>query len=114
MSEEKREAHRFSTNMDDFIRFLEAKTGECRCPACGKERWTVLGVPRTDATYRMVTTLRDSEKPSSLSTFSVYCSNCGFLRQHVARIVKEWVDENPEPEQLELDDLEETGLNDSE
>ncbi|MCF1487552.1 hypothetical protein LZ838_09275 [Pseudomonas sp. AA27] len=113
MSEE-RKVHRFTTTMDDFIRFLEAKTGESRCPVCNFQRWVVLGAPSTETSYRMVTTLRDGAKPTFLSSFSVYCSNCGFIRQHIARVVKEWVDENPPPEQLELEDLDEDSPNDDE
>ncbi|HCF7312658.1 TPA: hypothetical protein NIJ62_003520 [Pseudomonas aeruginosa] len=114
MSEENNEAHRFSVSMEDFIRFLEAKTGESDCPACKGETWTVIGVDKTDISYRLVTSLRDGSGPVTLSTFGVYCNNCGYIRQHLSRKVKDWVLENPGPEQLVLSEFDEADDNDVE
>lgn len=96
--------HRFSVDVDDFVRFLEAKTLDRKCPACGTAHWTVIG-PAEGATYRVTAPLRDSETKHQLSMFAIHCVECGFVRQHYARVVKDWVKDNPRPEQLEFDEI---------
>lgn len=100
--------HFFSTTMDDFIRFLHEKTTGRECPACGNSAWTVLGPAEGEYSYRLVTLLKDDPRRTlRLSTFALVCDNCGYLRQHMARVVRKWVEENPEAQQeldLDIDD----------
>ncbi|MNJ28711.1 hypothetical protein D3C77_232570 [compost metagenome] len=105
MSEKKTDRERFTVKMDDFIRFLEAKTSTTNCAACGHDHWTILGWSDTDVTLRLVNELLDGPKPESTSSFALFCNNCGFLRQHVSKVVRDWVDSNPEPTQLDLGGL---------
>ncbi|MFJ7790673.1 hypothetical protein [Pseudomonas sp. NPDC096925] len=114
MSEEEVPKHRYAVSIDDFLRFLVEVTGDTTCPACGNEQWTMIGTNQTDSAYRLYTSLRDGKGQKALNTFAIYCNECGFVRQHLARIVREWVDKNPAPEQLELENLDEAGPDDSE
>lgn len=107
MSEENAQPHKFSVSMDDFIRFLVSKTNDSVCPACGTGHWTVIGSATNDMAFRMVTQLRDGPSSTQINTFALSCNECGFVRQHLARKVREWVDSNPHQEQLELEDLDE-------
>jgi hypothetical protein len=35
----------------------------------------------------------------TISTFAIFCDSCGYIRQHLARTVQKWAEENPiEPE----------------
>ncbi len=97
--------------MDDFVRFLEVKTGGYNCPACGNSQWTVLGKAGHPEAYRVVSALRDGQAPNSMSSFALFCNDCGFVRQHMARVVRKWVTENPEPQQdLPFEDFEDPDL----
>lgn len=87
----------------DFVRFLNEKTPDSDCPVCGCDQWTVICPgPEGDA-YRIVAPLRDGDRSLSLSTFALHCENCGYLRHHVSKIVKKWIDENPEEPELDFD-----------
>lgn len=97
--------HRYSVTTDDFIRFLEEKSYESTCPACQSAAWTIIGSSANNMAYRLVTPLRDGPSPNQMNCFAIHCNECGFIRQHLAKVVKRWVDENPEPEQLELDEM---------
>lgn len=55
--------------------------------------------------------LRDGENPMSLSTFAIHCDNCGYLRQHLSKVVKKWVTANPAPN-AEDNQLPLTGMED--
>ena len=105
MTDEGVKRHKFSVTVDDFIRFLEEKSFESKCPSCGSAAWTVIGSGATEMTYRLITQMRDGPSPTYLNSLGIYCNECGFIRQHIAKVVKRWVDENPEPEQLELDEM---------
>jgi len=94
----------FATGITDFVRFLEAKSPESDCPVCGGSTWTVVCPFDDDAdTYRLVTSLKDGNRPMSLSTFALYCDECGYVRQHISKVVKKWVDENPIELELDFD-----------
>lgn len=110
MSDEEKKIHKFSTTMDDFVRFLIAKTDDSKCSGCGSKSWTVIGSDQTQMAYRMVTPMRDGPSPTYLNCFGIYCNECGFVRQHVARKVKQWVEENPVQEQLDLDEIDDDDL----
>lgn len=104
MSDENKTAdkkkHMFTVTSDDFIRFLEAKTPESDCPACGFDEWTVICPSGEDTnTYRLVTSMKDGLKPMHINTFAIHCKECGYVRHHLSRFVKAWVEDNPmEPE----------------
>lgn len=93
---------KFATGVTDFVRFLIAKSPETDCPVCDGSTWTVI-CPFDDGanTYRLVTSLGDVDRPMSISTFALYCDGCGYVRHHLSKVVKKWVDENPV--ELELD-----------
>ncbi|MDO1495788.1 hypothetical protein HND72_14505 [Pseudomonas putida] len=108
MSVRKSDRERFSVQMDDFIRFLEEKTGSTTCSACGKNEWTLFGLPDTDVAFRAITSFLDGPEEESTSSFVLFCNNCGFMRHHVSKVVRDWVDSNPAPVQPDLD-----GINDN-
>lgn len=94
--------HKLAVSTDDFIRFLEAKSLEASCPSCQSQQWTVIGSVDTDTPYRLSTPAKTSLKATNLLTYAIFCVECGFVRNHMARVVKAWVDENP-AEQTEMD-----------
>lgn len=96
---------KFTLDSDEFIRFLEFKTPESICPACGHDEWTVI-CPSGENTnnFRLVTLMRDGPKPIHLNTFAIFCKNCGFIRQHLSRFVREWAEENPVEGELDFGD----------
>ncbi|WP_095083361.1 hypothetical protein [Pseudomonas sp. Irchel s3h17] len=100
LSSQKQKRSSLATAADDFVRFLEAKSPESDCPVCDGDSWTVICPTYDHAdTYRLVTSLKDGSRPQSVSTFAIFCDNCGYFRQHLTRVVKKWTDENPvEPE----------------
>lgn len=88
----------------DFVRFLEAKTLDSSCPACQLDEWTLVCPNDHEAdAYRLVTQLRDGLKPTQVSTLAIFCDNCGFVRQHMSRVVKSWVTDNPLEPELDFD-----------
>lgn len=95
----------FAVTMAEFVRFLQAKTDDAVCAACGSQWWTVVGSTETGATYRLSTPLRDGPKATQLSTFAIYCNECGLVRHHLSRVVRKWVDANPAPEEAEQEEL---------
>lgn len=100
------ERSKLSVTSDDFVRFLEAKNPESDCPVCGEETWTVIcPFDHEDAhdTYRLVTRLKDGSRPMTVSSFGLFCDSCGYLRQHVAKVVRQWVDDNPIEPELEFE-----------
>lgn len=105
MAIEEKKRHKFSVHMDDFVRFLIAKTDDSNCAGCGSASWTIIGSDETEMAYRLTTALRDGVRPTYLNCFGIYCNECGFVRQHLARKVREWVDNNPTQEQLEFDEV---------
>lgn len=100
--EELPKVHRFATKSSDFVRFLEQKTTKNDCPTCGNEVWTVVCADN-GYTYRLTSILRDGEKQNTFSTFALFCNECGFVREHSARLVSHWVKENPEQPELDLE-----------
>ncbi|MNJ39982.1 hypothetical protein D3C77_348660 [compost metagenome] len=100
---EKAPRSRLAVPADEFVRFLEEKTQGLKCPSCAADDWTVV-CPTDDYadTYRLVTTLRDGSRPMNLSTFAIYCDNCGFVRQHLSRVVRAWVEQNPAAPELDF------------
>lgn len=107
-----------AVSSDDFIRFLESISINDQCPVCETDRWTIICTPEDEETpetkyaYRAVAPLRDGPKPMNLSSFSLYCNNCGYLRQHVAKVVRAWVRENPIDPELEFGEGGEEGQDD--
>ncbi len=84
----------------DFVRFLEAKSPDSDCPVCGSSAWTVVcPYGGEQDVYRLVVQMRDGLRPMTISTFAIFCDSCGYIRQHLARTVQKWAEENPiEPE----------------
>lgn len=100
------EKHQFAVRTSDFVRFLEEKTLDQPCPACGACQWTLIGPKDDGITFMLRTALRGASSPTQVTTVAVYCNECGFLRQHLAKVVRNWVDANPAPDQLEFEGAE--------
>lgn len=83
--------------MDGFIRFLEAKSLQSKCPSCGSGTWVIVGDPETNLCSQLQIPGRDRGLMESLPVVCLHCENCGFIRQHMAHMVQEWIEENPEP-----------------
>ncbi|NQD78617.1 hypothetical protein HP436_00290 [Pseudomonas sp. CrR14] len=94
--------HKFAVSADEFIRFLEDKTIESDCPACEGSDWTIIGDSSSGEPFRLRTMLKSESRTIGLSSYAIYCDNCGFIRQHLARVVRNWATENP-PSQKEID-----------
>lgn len=100
--------HKFSVTADEFVRFLESKTPESACPACQSKEWTVVGSSTNGMAYRFVTNLRDGPSASHISTFAIYCNECGYIRHHWSRKVKDWLTANSPQLDIEFEE----GVND--
>lgn len=88
-----------AVDSDDFIRFLSAKAGDTDpCWVCKADDWMIM-CPDEGPTFRFGIPVRNAEKVFYASIFMYYCINCGFIRQHSSKVVKDWVQQN----QLELD-----------
>ena len=101
---------KLAVEINDVIRFLEEKSLDSECPACGTDEWTIVCPADPEGaldTYRLVTPLRDGDRPMTLSTVAIYCDNCGFVRQHLSRLIKKWIVDNPLEPELDFDE----GLN---
>lgn len=96
------ENHPYAVSTPDFVRFLEAKTLDRPCPGCGAARWILIGPGDNGPTYLLRTQIRGASKPTQVTTMAVHCDECGFLRQHSAKVVRKWVDDNPEGDQQEF------------
>ncbi|MCG8911276.1 hypothetical protein [Pseudomonas sp. DP-17] len=89
-----------SVSTDDFIRFLQAHTPERDdCPVCGNPDWMILNDGDTERLYRLGTVIRNNETPLYASSFGYSCMKCGYLRQHLSKIVHRWVADNPPVEE---------------
>lgn len=94
------EQHVYTVKADEFAQFLVEKTPESNCPACGHNHWTVICPPPGEQNaYRMRIQLADGPRSGSMSLLGIYCDNCGYVRTHMARVVRKWIDAR----QLDLD-----------
>ena len=107
MSDSDKVAHRFSVSISDFVSYLEAKTPDSSCPACNTKVWTVVGSVSNGMAYRMVTDLRDGPSPTHISTVAIYCNECGYIRHHWSKKVREWVDQRSQQTELEFEEASE-------
>lgn len=87
-----------SVSPDDFVRFITSKADKDDiCPICGKDQWAVLCSPDEQPVFRLGIPVRNRPEQYYLSMFGYHCENCGYLRQHMAWVVYEWVKANPAP-----------------
>lgn len=79
---------------DDAVRFLMAVSPSSKCPACGEEKWIV---PYADHAqkYAFLTPLVVSYGNEPAFNLALECAKCGFVREHRARFVEEWISANP-------------------
>ncbi|MEB2647589.1 hypothetical protein SOP86_18275 [Pseudomonas canadensis] len=88
----------------DFVRFIDhIAAGDDICTVCGHGEWSVICPSGEEPTFRLGTSIRNSEELFYFSTFGYYCEKCGYLRQHAAQVVHRWVKDNPEEERISLD-----------
>lgn len=103
--------HRLTTTMKDFIRFLQAKTSNHECPACGNKMWTIAGFVGQENAARFNLKIEDVPNASSVSSLGCSCNECGFMRFHMAHVVHEWLEANPAAQQeLDLNDGEASSI----
>lgn len=95
--------HPYAVKTPDFVRFLEAQTEDKPCPACGSIKWIIIGPGDGGTTYLLRTSLRGGSKTSQVTTMALHCEDCGFLRQHVAKVVRDWVNCNPDQSEKDVD-----------
>ena len=107
MSDDESAKHKFSVTTSEFVRFLQEKTPDSSCPGCNAKVWTVVGSAANGMAYRMVTNLRDGPSATHLSTFAIYCNECGYIRHHWAKKVREWVEENAQQGEIEFEEADE-------
>ncbi|MCI3945515.1 hypothetical protein K0038_02557 [Pseudomonas syringae] len=74
---------------DEFIEFLTEKCPDGKCAACGDESYKLLSSPEVGAWIFESEVV--NEEGFHLQTYAVNCSNCGWVRHHVAWRVREWV-----------------------
>jgi Zn ribbon nucleic-acid-binding protein len=79
---------------DDAVRFLIALSPSSKCPACSEEKWIV---PYADEEqqFAFLTPLVVSYGNEPAYNLALECAKCGFVREHRARFVEEWIAANP-------------------
>ncbi|MBJ2270724.1 hypothetical protein JFT60_25430 [Pseudomonas sp. MF6772] len=85
---------------NDAIRFLTEKTDNARCPCCGAEKWIVPFADKESTTvFLMPLQAKFGNEPAY--NLALECSNCGFVREHRAKFIADWVAQNPSKEKNE-------------
>lgn len=82
---------------DQVIAFLRAKTPDgAPCPVCASQNWSIGREPLDYLTNRIMqksiarTVLDGTVTPTVL----LACNNCGYIREHSAMMITEWVRAN--------------------
>lgn len=84
----------------DAIRFLVAKTDKAKCPCCGSEKWIVPFAEGTDeVVFLMPLGATFGSEPAY--NLELECDNCGFIREHRAKFIADWIAKNPSQEKNE-------------
>ncbi|HEN8732243.1 hypothetical protein U8291_16195 [Pseudomonas sp. A2] len=92
----------------DFIRFLNATRVQSACPACGKSpsKWGLFAddwegndsaseEPAMELLFHRFRKVREDGKPYGISTYAMFCHNCGHVEHIYQPIVAEWLSANP-------------------
>jgi len=84
----------------DRVRRYFGETGfEYDCPVCHAEKWIVINGKNVEPAVILLSPAGDlrGSRPARVSTYSMYCDNCGFVRQHVRSVIDEYLAAHPEP-----------------
>lgn len=81
---------------NDAIRFLTEKTDKAPCPCCGSEKW-IVPFADEDGTTVFLMPLSVSYGKEQAYNLALECDNCGFVREHRAKFIADWIAQNPEP-----------------
>jgi uncharacterized Zn finger protein len=79
---------------EDAIRFLLAKTDKAKCPCCGSEKWIVPFAEGDDESVFLMP-LGASFGAEPAYNLALECNNCGFVREHRAKFIADWISQNP-------------------
>ncbi|WP_288477103.1 hypothetical protein [uncultured Pseudomonas sp.] len=78
--------------VEDFIRFLKVYAANSPCPSCGENHFATLS--SEGGCYVFKNECRAADGAYLVTpTYAVGCTNCGYLRHHVARVVQDKVAE---------------------
>jgi len=72
-----------------LTRFLEAKGVRPTCPCCGSTQWHRLHEPLAGFNYKIAPAV-DVGAFKGIEIVVIYCMNCGFVRPHVAHLMRAW------------------------
>ncbi len=78
----------------DAVRFLIEKSPDSRCQACGQDKW-IVPFADADQKYAFLTPLNVAFANEPAYNLGLECANCGLVREHRARFVQAWIEENP-------------------
>lgn len=85
----------------DFVRFLKAMNPNYACHFCGGARFSIStdegGEDEVDLTSPRILSAPGTNIPMAMT----FCSQCGAVRYHSYDIVSEWIDDNPEGEEVD-------------
>lgn len=81
--------------LEDIIRFFEAKKAQGGCPTCGNNDWGL--VPNENMRFDKYTIPPLNFSGSTVPVIVLRCKNCEFVRLHAAASIQEWTDANPNP-----------------
>ncbi|WP_422768371.1 hypothetical protein [Pseudomonas fulva] len=88
---------------DDAVRFFQTVCDEARCPACGSRKWEIPTTEENDEICLVVRSGIVGPDGSPVFNLAIECRICGFVRVHRADFLLEWVEQNPEHDELDDD-----------
>lgn len=77
----------------DFVRFINSKNSDLKCYVCTHGDWTVL-LEEDGVSLAEVHQAAGSQN-LTYPTYSLVCVHCGNMHFHMARLVDEWIRDNP-------------------
>jgi len=78
--------------ISDVQAFLKQKGVETACPLCHKTDWALIG-DETSIRWPFAATDHgrwSATNPESLELTGLCCLHCGFIRQHVTQLIRDW------------------------
>jgi hypothetical protein len=77
--------------------FNETGIGQ-ECPFCHANEWVVVTGKGLEPAVILLSPAGDMHiRPVHVSTYCMYCKNCGFVRQHLRSVIDKYFEDNPEP-----------------
>ncbi|MGI4938588.1 MAG: hypothetical protein ACRYF5_17850 [Janthinobacterium lividum] len=84
---------------DEILDFLTLRSALGACPCCQSARWTNFRAPYAHMDFTIPFSYQQPAGAipdgipllSGLDVVTIYCVNCGFVRQHAAHIIRAWV-----------------------